>query len=88
MIRIVSESAQIAGDQIDKPSIAYWRVHSAGASRKTNDRQDQIGSQWWAALPGMVGVLSGIFLFACGIVLLIFRHGFGFDITNSFRAFW
>jgi predicted nicotinamide N-methyase len=41
---------KIAGDQIDKPSIAYWQVHSAGASRKTNDRQDQIGSQWWAAL--------------------------------------
>jgi len=39
-------------------------------------------------ITGMVGVLSGIFLFACAIVLLIFRYGFGFDITNSFRAFW
>jgi hypothetical protein len=35
---------KIAGNQIDKPSIAYWQVDSAGASRKTNDRQDQIGS--------------------------------------------
>jgi hypothetical protein len=39
-------------------------------------------------ITGMVGVLSGIFLFICGIVLLAFRHGLGFDIAKSFRWFW
>jgi len=39
-------------------------------------------------ITGMVGVVSGIFLFVFGIVLLIFRHGFGFNITDSFRWFW
>jgi len=34
---------------------------------------------------GMMGVLAGLFLFAFGIVLLVFRHGFGFDL---FHRFW
>jgi hypothetical protein len=37
---------------------------------------------------GMIGVVSGLLLFTFGIVLIIFRHGFGFDISNSFRWFW
>ena len=31
---------------------------------------------------GMVGVSAGIVLFTFGIVLLLFRRGFGFDIPN------
>src|SRR5262249_25300276 len=34
---------------------------------------------------GMVGVLAGLVLFTFGIVLLVFRHGFGFDL---FHWFW
>jgi hypothetical protein len=37
---------------------------------------------------GMIGVSAGIVLFAFGIVLLLFRRGFGFDIANPFRWFW
>ena len=37
---------------------------------------------------GMIGVSSGILLFTFGIVLLLFRHGFGFDIPSSFHWFW
>ena len=37
---------------------------------------------------GMVGVSAGIVLFTFGIVLLLFRRGFGFDIPNSFHWFW
>jgi len=37
---------------------------------------------------GIIGVLAGIVLFAFGIVLLVFRHGLGFDIPNSLRWFW
>jgi len=39
-------------------------------------------------LTGMIGVLAGLVLFVFGIVLLVFRHGFGFDISNSLRWFW
>ena len=37
---------------------------------------------------GMIGVLSGLLLFTFAIVLLLFRHGFGFDIASSFHWFW
>jgi hypothetical protein len=37
---------------------------------------------------GMIGVSAGIFLLAFGIVLLLFRRGFGFDISNFFHWFW
>jgi hypothetical protein len=37
---------------------------------------------------GMIGVSSGVLLFTFGIVLLVFRHGFGIDIPNSFHRFW
>jgi hypothetical protein len=37
---------------------------------------------------GMIGVSAGIVLLAFGIVLLLFRRGFGFDIANSFHGFW
>jgi nitrate reductase gamma subunit len=37
---------------------------------------------------GMIGVSSGVLLFTFGIVLLLFRHGFGFDIPSSFHWFW
>jgi len=33
-------------------------------------------------ITGMIGVLAGLVLFAFGIVLLLFRDGFGFDIPN------
>ena len=39
-------------------------------------------------ITGAIGVLSGIILFFSGIVLLVFRRGFGFDIANSFHWFW
>jgi len=39
-------------------------------------------------ITGAIGVLSGIFLFFFGIVLLVFRRGLGFDIANSFYWFW
>jgi hypothetical protein len=39
-------------------------------------------------LTGMVGVSAGIILLAFGIVLLLFRRGFGFDIANPFHWFW
>jgi hypothetical protein len=37
---------------------------------------------------GAVGVLSGILLFLFGIVLLVFRRGFGFELANPFHWFW
>jgi uncharacterized membrane protein len=36
-------------------------------------------------LIGMIGVSAGIVLMAFGIVLLLFRRGFGFDIANPFH---
>jgi len=39
-------------------------------------------------LTGMIGVSAGIVLLAFGIVSLIFRRGFGFDIANPFHWFW
>jgi hypothetical protein len=38
-------------------------------------------------LTGMIGVSAGIVLMAFGIVLLLFRRGFGFDIANPFTGF-
>jgi hypothetical protein len=37
---------------------------------------------------GMIGVSAGIILLAFGIVLLLFRRGFGFDIASLFHWFW
>jgi hypothetical protein len=37
---------------------------------------------------GMIGVSAGLVLLAFGIVLLLFRRGFGFDIANPFHWFW
>jgi hypothetical protein len=37
---------------------------------------------------GMIGVSSGVLLFAFAIVFLLFRRGFGFDIASPFRWFW
>jgi hypothetical protein len=37
---------------------------------------------------GMIGVSAGIVLFAFGIVLLIFRRGFGFAVTDAFHWLW
>jgi hypothetical protein len=37
---------------------------------------------------GMVGVSAGTVLFAFGIVLLVFRRGFGFDLPNPTHWFW
>jgi hypothetical protein len=39
-------------------------------------------------LAGMIGVSAGIVLMTFGIVLLLFRRGFGFDIANPFHWFW
>jgi uncharacterized membrane protein len=37
---------------------------------------------------GMIGVSAGAILFTFGIVLLVFRRGFGFDIPNPVHWFW
>ena len=37
---------------------------------------------------GAIGVLSGIILFLFGIVLLVFRRGFGIELSNPFHGFW
>jgi hypothetical protein len=37
---------------------------------------------------GMVGVSAGIVLLASGLVLLLFRRGFGLDIAAPFHWFW
>jgi len=37
---------------------------------------------------GMIGVAAGTVLFTFGIVLLVFRRGFGFDIPNPVHWFW
>jgi len=37
---------------------------------------------------GMIGVSAGIILLAFGIVLVLFRRGFGFNIGNLFHWFW
>jgi hypothetical protein len=37
---------------------------------------------------GMIGVSSGVVLFTFGIVLLLFRRGFGFDVPSFFHWFW
>jgi hypothetical protein len=39
-------------------------------------------------LTGMIGVMAGIFLFASAIVMLLFRRGFGFDLSSVFRWLW
>jgi hypothetical protein len=39
-------------------------------------------------ITGMLGVSSGILLFAFGIVMLLFRRGLGFDIASAFHWFW
>jgi hypothetical protein len=39
-------------------------------------------------LTGMIGVIAGIVLFASAIVMLLFRRGFGFDLSSAFRWFW
>jgi len=39
-------------------------------------------------MAGMIGVSAGIVLFAFGIVLLIFRRGFGVEVTNAFHWLW
>jgi hypothetical protein len=36
---------------------------------------------------GMIGVLSGLVLFAFAIVLLLCRYGFGLDTAHWFRWF-
>jgi hypothetical protein len=36
---------------------------------------------------GMIGVSAGIVLLAFGIVLLLFRRGFGFNVGNLFHWF-
>jgi hypothetical protein len=36
-------------------------------------------------LTGMIGVMAGIVLFAFAIVMLLFRRGFGFDLSSAFR---
>ena len=35
---------------------------------------------------GMIGVLARLVLFTFGLVLLLFRRGFGFDIASAFRG--
>ena len=37
---------------------------------------------------GMIGVSAGIVLLAFGLVLLLFRRGFGLDIAAPFHWFW
>jgi hypothetical protein len=37
---------------------------------------------------GTIGVSAGIVLFAFGIVLLVFRRGFGFEMANPVHWFW
>ena len=37
---------------------------------------------------GMIGVLAGTILFTFGIVLLVFRRGFGFAVSNPVHWFW
>jgi len=37
---------------------------------------------------GMIGVSAGSILFTFAIVLLLFRRGLGFDISNSLHWFW
>ena len=37
---------------------------------------------------GAIGVMSGVVLFLFGIVLLVFRRGFGFELSNPLHWFW
>jgi hypothetical protein len=39
-------------------------------------------------ITGMIGVLAGIVLFTFAIVLILFRRGFGLDISNPIHWFW
>ena len=39
-------------------------------------------------ITGMLGVSSGILLFAFVLVVLLFRRGLGFDIGSAFHWFW
>jgi hypothetical protein len=39
-------------------------------------------------ITGAIGVLSGVILFLFALVLLVFRRGFGFQLTNLFHWFW
>lgn len=39
-------------------------------------------------ITGAIGVLSGMILFLFAIVLLVFRRGFGFELTTPFHWFW
>ena len=37
---------------------------------------------------GMIGVSARVVLLAFGMVLLLFRRGFGFNVGNLFSWFW
>jgi hypothetical protein len=62
----------------------------AARARRRGDRIRGRGDQQWQirVLTGMIGVAAGIVLSAFGIVLLLFRRGFGFDIATPFHWFW
>jgi hypothetical protein len=58
----------------------------AGGRSAVADKEITIGRV--INVTGMLGVFSGVLLFAFGIVLLLFRRGLGFDLPSALHWFW
>src|SRR5262249_6720770 len=68
-----------------------WPVPTRGSNKGVRrsamaDKGINIGRM--INVTGMVGVSAGIVLLASGLVLLLFRRGFGLDIAAPFHWFW
>jgi hypothetical protein len=74
---------QTAHRQFCKNEVGRRKRHGGSAMA---DRDINIGRT--INVTGMIGVSAGIILFTIGMVLLLFRRGFGFDIPNAFHWFW
>src|SRR5215813_1504546 len=67
-------------------------AYRRGDPTKTGSRRSAMGDKHIIIgrvinVTGMIGVSAGIVLLAFGIVLLLFRRGFGFNVGNLFHWF-
>jgi hypothetical protein len=72
----------------------YYRITMrGGAARESDSGRLEMADKHLVIghlinFTGMIGVASGIFLFTIGIVPLLFRHWFGFNVPGPFHWFW
>jgi hypothetical protein len=70
-----------------RPTARQWRGFSEATGKPAMaDRDIIIGRV--INFTGAIGVLSGVILSLFGIVLLVFRRGFGFELSNPVHWFW